>query len=117
MSVTAAGTGLTDNAEGEVVVAADGAHGAAGAAGVEAAVVGAGALQRQRALLAAHRVGAAPVGEGGTVPKPLPRGAARQGRQVSGGRAAPGAGVPSGQPRDGPVPWLSTAGPDTDTKP
>lgn len=115
-----AGTPLTHDAEGEVVVAADGAHGAAGAAGVQPAVIGAGALQGQRPLLAAHRVAAAPLREGLPVPKPLPRGAATQmgpaGEQGEHGQAAPGAGVRRRQPRDGPA-LAVRARPDTDTKP
>lgn len=118
-----AGTQLTDDIEREVVVAADEADGAAGAAVVEPVVIGAGTLQGQRPLLVADRVGAVAVWEGATIPKPLPRGAARQGRAGDQGhgtvRAAPRAGVRRRQPRDGPFPWLSVpaAGPDTDTKP
>lgn len=119
-----AGTQLTDDVEREVVVAADEAGGAAGAAVVEPVVVGAGARHGQRPLLVADRVGAAAIREGAAIPKPLPRGAARQGRAGEQGhgttRAAPRAGVQSRQPRDGPFPWLSVpaaAGPDTDTKP
>lgn len=65
---------LIDDVEREVVVAADEADGAAGAAVVEPVVIGAGTLQGQRPLLVADRVGAVAVREGATIPKPLPRG-------------------------------------------
>lgn len=93
---------LTDDVEREVVLAADGADGAAGAAGVDAVVVGAGAPQGEAALLAADGVGAAAVGERGSIPKPLPRGAARQGREGERGArglAAAAAGLPGEQVR------------------
>lgn len=105
---------LTDDVEGEVVLAADGADGAAGAAGVDAVVVGAGAPQGEAALLAADGVGAAAIGERGSIPKPLPRGAVRQGREGERGArglAAAAAGLPGeqvcgasgAQPGDGPL--------------
>lgn len=107
-SSRAVGTPLTDDVQREVVLAAHGANGAAGAAVVETVVIGAGAAQGEGPLLAADRIGAAAVGERGAVPKPLPRGAARQGRE--GERAPSGCwapwrvGVRRGQPRDGPFP-------------
>lgn len=119
----AAGTRLTNDIQREVVLAADEADGTAGTAVVETIVVRAGALQGQRSLLVTDRIGAAAVREGGTIPKPLPCGAARQGREgdrVQGtGRAPQRARVQRRQPRDGPFPWFSVpaAGPDTDTKP